>query len=101
MARLKDMLEPGETVAVEVPDGRNRDIWQGVAALLLIVEWVFAIVLYKMFGTERITTALVLNGITILLGFWASRWRLLVTDRRLLRRRCRTRGHDGLRSAHR
>ena len=85
--RFRRMLEPGETVAVEVPGGRNRDIWQGVVALLFVVEWVFAIVLYELYGIERFTVALVLGVVTVLLGFWGSRWRLLVTDRRLLRRR--------------
>ena len=87
MIGYRKFLEPGEAVAVEVPGGRNRDIWQGVTALLFIVEWVFAIVLYKLFGIERFTVTLVLCVVTVLLGFWGSRWRLLVTDRRLLRRR--------------
>ena len=87
MTRPKDMLEPGETVAVEVPGGRNRDIWQGVVALLFVVEWVFAVLLDIFFGTEPYTVALVLGIATVLLGFWGSRWRILVTDRRLLRRR--------------
>ena len=56
-------------------------------ALLFVVEWVFAIVLYESYGIERFTVALVLSVVTVLLGFWASRWRLLITDRRLLRRR--------------
>ncbi len=87
MARLRDILEPGETVAVEVPGGRNRDIWHGVAALLFILEWVIAIVLHKFFGIEKYTVSLVLGIVTVLLWFWGSRWRVLITDRRLLRRR--------------
>lgn len=86
MARLSKILEPGEVVAVEIPGRENQPFWVGMAALIFVVETVVAIALHEFFSVDTVVTGAVLWGTLALAIYAATRWRLVVTDRRLLRR---------------
>jgi hypothetical protein len=77
-------LEPGERELVRVPDRGNGTLRQGLAAILVAVELVAVVAMDKAFGIGPWGTSLLLLAGFGLLAFWVTRWRLIVTDRRVL-----------------
>ncbi len=80
-------LEPGERVVIRRPDRRDGTFWQGLMAVLLVVELVVFVAMHEAFGIGRRGTGVLLFAVFALVAFAATRWRLIVTDRRLLHRR--------------
>lgn len=81
---LGPKLEPGERIVLRHPDRSGGEVWAGVLAALVAVEFVALVAMHKLFGFGRTETKLVLLVPILLLLAVVSRWRLIVTDRRLL-----------------
>ena len=80
-------LEPGERIVVAMPGREDHGFWVGMGAFLFVVEGGLAIAMDAFLGIDRLTTVIVFWGSFALLGFACTRWQLIITDRRLLRRR--------------
>lgn len=80
-------LEPGEQIVVAMPGRGDHGFWAGMGAFLFVVEGGLVMAMDAFLGIDRLTTAIVFGGSFALLGFACTRWQLVVTDRRLLRRR--------------
>lgn len=80
-------LEPGERVAVAMPGREDRGFWLGMCGFLVVVLGGLAIAMDVFLEIDRYTFGIVLWGSFALLGFACTRWQLIITDRRLLRRR--------------
>ncbi len=88
-------LEPGERVVVAMPGREDHGFWVGMGAFLMVgmgaflmvVEGGLVIAMDAFLGMDRLTTAIVFWGSFALLGFACTRWQLVITDRRVLRRR--------------
>ena len=80
-------LEPGERILVRHPDHSGGGFWAGVLAVIVAVELVALVAMDKAFGLGRTETMILLMVPIFLLSAVATRWRLIVTDRRLLCRR--------------
>jgi len=87
MSWLKPKLAPGERILVALPGREDQGFWAGMGGFLVVVEVALVVAMDAFFGIDRLTTAIVFGGSFALLAFALSRWQLIVTDRRLLRRR--------------
>lgn len=83
---IADILEPGECVVIRRPGRGDGTFWMGLMAVLVSFELIAVVVMYKVFGIGQLGTKLLLLAGFGLVAFWATRWRLVVTDRRLLYR---------------
>ncbi len=77
-------LEPGERIVLRHPDHSGGGVWAGVLAVLVAVELVALVAMDKFFGFGRTETMILLLVPVLLVAAVVTRWRLIVTDRRLL-----------------
>lgn len=79
-------LDKGELLIARCPDRGDGTFWRGLTAILVSVEVVVFVVMYKVFGIGEAGAKLTLLAVFGLIALWAMRWRFVVTDRRLLYR---------------
>ncbi len=77
-------LAPGERILIRHPDHSGGGFWAGVLAVLVAVELVALVAMDKFFGFGRTETMILLVAPVLLVPAVVTRWRLIVTDRRLL-----------------
>ncbi len=80
-------LEPGERILIRHPDHRGGAFCAGLMAVVIAVELVALIAMDKFFGFGRTETMILLLVPILMVAAVVTRWRLIVTDRRLLCRR--------------
>jgi len=86
MGWFRPNLAQGERLIARCPDRGDGTFWRSLTAILVSVEVVVFVVMYKVFGIGEAAAKLTLLAGFGLVALWAMRWRFVVTDRRLLLR---------------
>lgn len=87
MSWFTPKLAPGERIVVALPGREDHGFWVGMGGFLFVVVGGLAIAMDVFFGIDRFTAGAIIWGNFALLGLACTRWRLVITDKRLLRRR--------------